>query len=102
MPLSEQDLRRIHAGHIYIRDFDCLAGTAADDEWPYDFDRCLTEVERIILAKACEIIHGGGCHEVQADKMPPFNTVSELVEWLAGPPTEVHLEAKDGLYVTAQ
>ena len=110
MPLSEQELRRIHAGHIYIRDFDCLNGFG-DDEWPHDFDRCLTEPERILLARACELIHGGGCHEVHTDTMPPLNSVQDLVDWLAsGPapapampkPPEVHLEAKDGLYVTAQ
>ena len=85
MPLSEQDLTRIHGGFLYIRDFDCLAGGAADDEWPYDFDRHLDETERIILAKACDIIHGGGCHEVSADTMPPeVKTKEALVAWLAG------------------
>ena len=86
MALSEQDLRRIHAGHIYIRDFDCLNGFL-DDEWPHDFDRCLNEAERIILARACQIIHGGGCHEVREDTMPSsVKTKEDLAAWLASSP----------------
>ena len=86
MPLSEQDLARIHGGFLYVRDFDCLNGISAGDaEWPFDFDRHLDEVERIILAKACDIVHGGGCHEVSADTMPPsVKTKEDLVAWLAG------------------
>ena len=68
MPLSERELGRIHGGYIYLRDFDCLAGGAADDEWPYDYDRFLTDGERLLLGKACEIVHNGGCHEVKDDE----------------------------------
>ena len=105
MPLSEQDLRRIHGGYLYIRDFDCLNGFG-DDEWPHDYDRHLNEVERMLLARACEIVHNGGCHEVHTDTMPDLKTLDEVAEWLARPVTkpeaaEVHLEAKDGLYVAA-
>ena len=86
MPLSEQDLARIHGGFLYVRDFDCLNGiSAGDGEWPFDFDRHLDEVERIILAKACHIVHGGGCHEVSADTMPAdIKTKEALIDWLAG------------------
>ena len=83
MPLSERELGRIHGGYIYLRDFDCLAGGAADDEWPYDYDRFLTDGERLLLGKACQIVHGGGCHEVSADTLAAFGQdEGNLVAWL--------------------
>ena len=74
MPVTAQDLKRLSAGFVYLRDFDCLKGDN-DDLWPYDLDRALKADEWLTLAKACSIVNDGGCHSVsptfldQVDRM---------------------------------
>lgn len=70
MPVTEKDLARAQAGYLYLRDFECLASD--DDLWPYDYDRHLEPEEAYLLAKACQIVHNGGCHTVDDKEWHTF------------------------------